>query len=208
MMVISIIFITIIINIILRIHSKQVYEKSLLQMNQSLEKNVKERTKELRELAVSDSLTKLYNHNTSFELLEKEIGKIKDTREPLSIMMLDLDYFKKVNDNYGHQAGDEVLWTVAQAIKSNIRTMDIAGRYGGEEFLIILPNTDIHAAVLVSEKVKLIISQIIFDYKGLNITCSLGTCTWKNESAVEFVSKADKLLYKAKTNGRNRVEWY
>ena len=206
MAIISAMLIAVIIYTILKIYDKKNHEENLIEMNKSLEKKVNERTKELQELAITDSLTKLLNHNTSYELLENEINKAGKTLNPLSIIMLDLDHFKQVNDNYGHQVGDEVLISVVQVIKSNIREIDIAGRYGGEEFIIILPDTDNNTAFMFADRLRTLISQITFDYEELYITASLGVCSWCGENGVELVSKADKLLYKAKENGRNRVE--
>lgn len=184
---------------------KKIYNEKLISINKSLEKKVQERTRELEEEARKDGLTKLLNHKSCYESLEKNIKIAKDMKSNMSIVMIDLDYFKKVNDNYGHQVGDEVLVSVSKTILNNIRKEDIAGRYGGEEFLIILPNMDINQSLNIAKNIKNAISKIKFKYKGLKITASMGVSTWSGENPIKLVNKADKLLYKAKMNGRNRI---
>lgn len=206
MMLIIVIFITVIVYTIIDINQKEIYEENLIVMNKSLEKKVQERTKELQERVIRDSLTKLLNHKASYNYLEKEINDSRKTLNPISIIMLDLDYFKKINDTYGHQAGDEVLVSVSRAITDNITERDVAGRYGGEEFIIILPNRYINQAIVIAERIKTSISQLEFNYEGLKVTASMGVSSWRDENAVEFIDKADNLLYRAKLNGRNRIE--
>lgn len=206
MILIIVIFITVVVYIIIDINQKEIYEENLIVMNKSLEKKVQERTKELQERVIRDSLTKLLNHKASYNYLEKEINDCRKTLNPISIIMLDLDYFKRINDTYGHQAGDEVLVSVSRAITNNITERDIAGRYGGEEFIIILPNRYINQAIVIAERIKTSISQLEFNYEGLKVTASMGVSSWRGENAVEFINKADNLLYRAKLNGRNRIE--
>jgi diguanylate cyclase (GGDEF)-like protein len=129
-------------------------------------------------------------------------------------MMLDVDYFKKVNDTYGHAAGDCVLKDVSEIIKSEIREYDIACRYGGEEFFIILPQTNIKEASLVAQRLRKVIEESKMDIRDagledishLKVTVSVGVCAYENTmSANEVAHKADKALYEAKETGRNRV---
>ncbi len=160
----------------------------------------------LRKRALMDGLTKLYNHSHIHERLSQEISRARRYDQPLSIIMLDMDYFKKINDTHGHKTGDEILVRAASSIRISLRKEDIAGRYGGEEFLIILPNTNQQAASLVAEKVKTNIQSNNSGTKGLTVTISGGVCSFENEDANELIVKADRLLYKAKNNGRNRIE--
>ena len=129
-------------------------------------------------------------------------------------MMIDVDYFKKVNDTYGHAAGDCVLKAVSEIIKTEIREYDIACRYGGEEFFIFLPQTNLNEAVLVAQRLRKVIEESKMDIREakvenvpfLKITVSIGVCQYDGaKSASAFAQNADKALYEAKTSGRNRV---
>ncbi|MCK4729091.1 MAG: GGDEF domain-containing protein, partial [Desulfobacterales bacterium] len=126
--------------------------------------------------------------------------------------MLDIDHFKKVNDQYGHLAGDDVLEELARLIRQNIRDVDAVGRYGGEEFIIILPKTDLSSALNVTERIRKAIEMAgIKDSEGnvFSITVSQGLASYKpGEDKHSFISRADDALYAAKENGRNRVETY
>ncbi len=169
---------------------------------------------EVLKYATMDALTGL-NNRRQFEIrLNQEVANSKRNNIPMCCMMLDVDYFKKVNDTYGHAAGDCVLKDVAQIIKNEIREYDIACRYGGEEFFIILPQTQIKEASLVAQRLRKVIEESNIDITGtgvknitsINITVSIGVCAFNsNMSADEVAQKADKALYKAKTTGRNRV---
>lgn len=189
-----------------RINQRELYKDQLEKINVSLEKKVEERTKELRKLAMIDGLTNLFNHQTSYNKLEEEINNAKENDLPLVIIMADLDKFKNVNDTYGHQVGDEVLLTVSDIISDNLKQTHIAGRYGGEEFIIILPNTELDEAITIANRLRISVENQIFQYENLKVTISMGLCKWMGESTIELVGKSDQLLYKAKQNGRNRVE--
>ena len=156
--------------------------------------------------ATTDSLTQLFNHRHTMESLQSEIKRAYRYHHPLSIMMMDLDHFKKVNDIYGHQVGDEVLITTAQIIKNNLRNVDIAGRYGGEEFLLILPQTDLQNSLQVAQRIRLQIEQANFKQQDLKITISIGVAQYNDEDMEHFIKRVDSLLYLAKNNGRNRIE--
>ena len=169
---------------------------------------------EVLKYATLDALTGL-NNRRQFELrLKQEVSNSKRNKIPLCCMMLDVDYFKKVNDTYGHAAGDCVLKHVAETIKSEIREYDIACRYGGEEFFIILPQTNIKEASFVAQRLRKVIEKTkinieeanVKDTSHINITVSIGVCAY-NETMepYELAQKADKALYKAKAAGRNRV---
>lgn len=158
-------------------------------------------------MAVTDGLTGLYNHRFIFERLEEEIAKVARYGRPLSIIMLDIDNFKQVNDTFGHRAGDEVILSVAHAIMASLRKTDVAGRYGGEEFLVLLPETDLKAAHIVAEKIRNTVALLQFETKDLAVTISAGVAeAEKGESFEALINRADAKLYTAKRNGKNRVE--
>jgi two-component system, cell cycle response regulator len=185
------------VNIQLRL--KQLYE-ALQEKNQQLEK-----------LANRDGLTGLYNHRYFHEQLSQDFLRAKRYHESLSCILLDIDYFKKFNDTYGHQTGDIVLSTLGQVIRDTIRDSDSAARYGGEEFAIILHYTERQAALHVAERLRQTVEHRDVRDKDnvLRITISLGVATFPHEQIhnhKQIVEFADKALYKAKKNGRNRVE--
>lgn len=160
--------------------------------------------KKLKEAAVTDGLTQLYNHKKILEMLNLEIERAKRYNRTFTIMMLDIDHFKKVNDRYGHVVGDMVLERLASEIKSQIRDLDTVGRYGGEEFLIIFPEINKTQAYQVAERVRKSVESLAFD-NGLSITISGGLAEFSGEEDRFLVSKADENLYKAKNTGRNRI---
>jgi diguanylate cyclase (GGDEF)-like protein len=122
--------------------------------------------------------------------------------------MIDLDHFKKINDTYGHNAGDEALVNTAKIFKNNIRFVDTAGRYGGEEFIIITPNTDSQECFKVIQKILTEFYNLKFSFDpNYKLTFSSGVAQYNNENIDDFISKADQLMYNAKKNGRNRIEF-
>ncbi len=163
----------------------------------------------LYELGITDGLTKLVTHTHFHNLLQKEINKAIRYSRQISIVMIDIDLFKNFNDAYGHQAGDEVLRSVSRIIKNNCRDVDIAARYGGEELVMVLPETDTAEAEGVAERVRSIIEGHSFDYQGnrLSVTISVGVATFPADAAdrVSLIKAADEALYASKRNGRNRV---
>ncbi len=166
---------------------------------------LEEENKVLDRITKTDSLTQLYNHKYIYERLEQEINKAKTFSRKLSIVMFDIDHFKSVNDNYGHQVGDKVILAVTHTLKEQCRKVDILGRYGGEEFLAILPDTDLEGALLTAERIRTRILQLEFT-EGLKISISGGLAQLSEEDAISLVRKADDLLYKAKEGGRNKME--
>jgi len=125
-------------------------------------------------------------------------------------MMLDIDHFKKINDTYGHLAGDFVLKEIAKIVKNLIRKSDICGRFGGEEFVILLPNTKLSGAMKLAERIRETIQNHTFDFNGkkINVTVSIGiTSVGVNDSYESLISRADEALYEAKEKGRNRIEY-
>ena len=170
----------------------------------SLEKELIEAKKASRE----DALTKLYNKRALDEFLEIREGEFKRYEKPYSVVFFDIDHFKQVNDTYGHEAGDIVLKGFAQVFKEIARTVDIIGRYGGEEFLAILSETDRKGAMTFAEKVrkKLEISRFVYQGKKIQVTIS-GGIAFREEYASEnlMMKAADERLYKAKDSGRNQI---
>lgn len=161
----------------------------------------------LRDLSQTDTLSGLYNRRFMNKKLEEEISKYKRYKIPFSILLLDIDHFKKINDNYGHDKGDFVIKTISSLIRRNIRSSDICSRWGGEEFLILASNSDLKSALKLSENLKELIEKSQFETK-YSITISIGVSTFdENLSQEELLKLADNALYKAKKNGRNRVEF-
>ncbi|MDF2546193.1 MAG: signal transduction protein [Anaerosolibacter sp.] len=161
---------------------------------------------EMEKMVMLDGLTKIYNHKYMYERLDQEIQEAKRYGKHLTVIMVDIDHFKKVNDVYGHQVGDHVLSKLAMFIKDNLRSMDIVGRYGGEEFMIILPETALAQGYMVADKIRQLVESMEWEEKNLKITISGGVTAWMDEGALKMVKKADDLLYQAKKNGRNRIE--
>ncbi len=166
--------------------------------------------KKIEQLSLLDELTQLYNRRHLYRILELEMQRINRYAGQLSILLLDIDFFKKVNDTYGHNAGDAVLMDLAQYIKKELRSQDIACRYGGEEFLIILPHTSKEHTFILAERIRMRISvrSITLNIKlkqSLSITISIGVSEYKkNETINSFIERADAALYAAKNSGRNK----
>jgi len=163
---------------------------------------------ELQDSSKRDSLTNLYNHQYINERLEDEINKAKFFNHGLWVMMIDIDLFKRVNDTYGHQVGDWVIVTLCRIIDKCTREKDLVGRYGGEEFVVVLPDINKEEAVFVAECIRKNVEGYIFDIEALRITVSIGLTEYQGESddSKAVIKRADMLLYEAKNNGRNRVE--
>ena len=158
--------------------------------------------------ATLDALTNLNNRRQFETRLKQEIAITKRQNNPLCAMMIDIDFFKKVNDTYGHACGDEVLRTVASVIKAQLRESDIPARYGGEEFAVLLPYTHIDEAKIVGERLRKAVEEttVSLDNLNINVTISMGLAEFRqDESGEELFAQADKALYKAKESGRNRV---
>jgi diguanylate cyclase (GGDEF)-like protein len=164
--------------------------------------------------ATLDALTNLNNRRQFETRLGQEISITKRQNNPLCAMMIDIDFFKSVNDTHGHAAGDEVLRKVASIIKEHLRESDIPARYGGEEFAILLPFTHIEEAKIVGERLRkaveetpITINQETIDEKQINVTISMGIAEFnKTETGEALFERADKALYEAKANGRNQVK--
>ena len=171
---------------------------------------VKANQEELEKLATVDALTGLYNRRSVLNKLAEKIKLAHRYDEDLCLLLMDIDDFKSINDHYGHIAGDDVLETIANTIKQNIRETDYAGRYGGDELIIILPQTDTLTASHIAERIRTKIEKTVIKNKDgstFNVTVSQGISNYKNdENQVSFLSRVDQALYKAKQNKRNRVE--
>jgi diguanylate cyclase (GGDEF)-like protein len=164
---------------------------------------------EVKQQAKTDAMTGFLNHQTLFEQMEKEVLRLRRYRGSLSLLMLDIDNFKMINDVYGHQLGDHILVEVARIIRLNIRDSDIPARYGGDEFAVILAEADIERARLVAERIREMVAEETFSYedKKLRVSLSIGASQYRaGQSLTECVCLADKALYEAKARGRNRVE--
>ena len=167
---------------------------------------------EIEKLAITDGLTGLFNHRHFQERITHEFHRIGRFPEPLSLLIIDLDHFKEINDSYGHPVGDSVLKEVSNIIKKTIRNIDVPARYGGEEFAVILIGTEARGALRMAERLRKAVMKKVFsaEGKGFQITVSIGITTYPDDiqSKEELIEKADRALYHAKKTGRNRsVLW-
>lgn len=173
-----------------------------------MEEVIADQTRALRELAIRDELTGLFNRQYLHEVLGSLQAHARRKLEPLTLVMMDLDHFKQINDQHGHLVGDQVLRMVAALVRKRLRAADLAFRYGGEELLIVLPDTSIEAASQVCEEIRdLIATAAIEPLLAGALTASFGVCT-VGQDLGEALKNADDALYQAKTNGRNRVELF
>ncbi|MFS0575413.1 GGDEF domain-containing protein [Sporosarcina sp. 179-K 3D1 HS] len=161
----------------------------------------------VEELTITDSLTGIYNRRYLELFMEKTIPISKRTNSSLVFMLLDIDHFKKVNDDYGHQCGDEALKHTSSIINKNIRNSDAFVRFGGEEFAVILPNTDVAEALIIAERIREAVEKSEFIYKNerIHFTISIGVSFYNGGTVEEFIERSDIALYKAKENGRNQI---
>ena len=170
---------------------------------------LKEKNKELEILSVTDSLTGLYNRKHLMESLTGEIGRSSRYDRPFSLLIIDIDHFKKFNDTYGHLAGDEVLRKMGELFRESIRGCDFAARYGGEEFVIVMPEIDRDQAVQAAERIRASVAKKKIDANGnsVKVTISVGVAAFPEhgEDAQAVISRADAALYQAKRRGRDRV---
>ncbi|MEJ2141611.1 MAG: GGDEF domain-containing protein [Gammaproteobacteria bacterium] len=209
------------------IHRQKQIENELLKHKNNLEDMVKERIVEINEknielkqevesrklaenelehLATTDPLTSLYNRRKAHQFLEDEIGRVNRYKDPLSVVMIDIDHFKAINDLHGHAKGDEVLTSFSKMLLSSVRSTDIVSRWGGEEFLIICISSPAEKTVSLAEKLRKKVEQ--HDFDGLKqVTFSAGVAQYdKDNNLVDFINRADKALYIAKSTGRNTVK--
>jgi len=193
------------------------YEQLTVELKQAKEKaekfahELKTANEQLREMAFRDGLTGLYNHRYFQDLMDNELSRSRRYKKDFALIMLDLDHFKKINDQYGHPVGDIVLKEASKAIEDTIRDSDFAARYGGEEFAIVLPETELKGAAILAERLRKAIEQLEIDTDGcrIDVTVSVGvTCyhpsTDKKEKS-EILAEADNALYNSKNKGRNMI---
>jgi len=178
-----------------------------------LQNDLKHSNELLLDLSNTDHLTGLFNRRYMMEALDKEVQRSIRKCGDLSLIMLDIDHFKEVNDRFGHLQGDIVLQRVALQLKKELRSYDCAARYGGEEFIAILPDSTLQQSIFVADRIRLSIQETTFDVQlaPLRLTASVGVArfSWEQNMTVdEFIKQADDALYRAKANGRNRVEFH
>jgi len=180
-----------------------------------LEQSLKKANEEIRILSITDPLTHSYNRGFLMERLPQEVARAKRYNHPLALIMSDLDFFKEINDNYGHQTGDQVLKQFVEAIKGKIRQgIDWIARYGGEEFIIVVPETDLKGGAILAERLRNLVAENVFTLNQiqLKITASFGVTSWDprkdpdNKDIETIIREADDCLYQAKKEGRNRVK--
>jgi len=176
----------------------------------SLQDHLKQSNRRLEELANTDPLTGLCNRRCLMGVMERELKRSERTDLPISLVMVDIDFFKRVNDTYGHQQGDEVLIAVSELLRSHLRDYDQAARFGGEEFAVVLPATQLRHAVQAAERMRAAADTLAFtgELSELRLTLSCGVATYPHptvHSLDELIRAADDALYQAKRDGRNRV---
>jgi diguanylate cyclase len=185
-----------------------IFSSSLKQSLYQSGLKLKEAYKRIEELAELDELTGSYNRRCIMRMLDEEIARAGRNGAPCSIALIDLDWFKRINDAFGHPTGDEVLRTFAITMFANIRGIDRFGRYGGEEFLLVLPDMSTDNAVRALDRLRAIIAELDWSAfsPGMSVTISAGVATLKPEETPDsFLARADRALYAAKARGRNRI---
>ncbi|MDO6441034.1 MULTISPECIES: GGDEF domain-containing protein [unclassified Marinobacter] len=166
--------------------------------------------RKLRKLATVDSLTGLFNRRHGSDLADNEIARFRRVGRPVTFMLLDVDHFKPINDRYGHEMGDKILAEIGQLIPAQLRTQDIVARWGGEEFLVILPDTRLESALASAERIRVALRS--HDWKmvtgePIDVTTSVGVSEmYENDDRGSVIGRADRALYRGKAGGRNRVE--
>lgn len=167
---------------------------------------LKKQSDQLKKMAVTDGLTGCRNHRYLMRRLESEVDRAERHHHRLSLLMLDLDKFKVVNDTYGHGVGDQVLKYLSKIFMDNCRNHDVFGRFGGEEFLLILPDTDLKGALGISERLRERFVENPMEGMDKAVTFSGGLVEWRGENFKDLLKRADELLYCAKNEGRNRIK--
>jgi two-component system cell cycle response regulator len=170
------------------------------------ENQLKALNQKLQSLAVTDGLTGLHNHRAFQDYLEEQFQTAMRNKQPLALILMDVDHFKQYNDTYGHQAGDEVLRQVAQILQAHVREGDFVARYGGEEFVVVLPRADSESAVAVAERLRRAVESAEWQLRPITGSFGVACIRPDMETRQELIEAADQALYQAKKNGRNRVE--
>jgi diguanylate cyclase (GGDEF)-like protein len=185
--------------------------KSLKKENEDIKKlNVKLESsyEELKQIAIYDMLSGLYNRKSLFDTIEREIERSTRTNTPLTGIMLDIDFFKPINDTYGHQVGDMVIVELGKLLKKSLRKYDYAGRYGGEEFFMVLTNTSLEKGFIIAERLRRELDEkpTLCNDQKLHVTVSIGIAEFrKGEASKTWIERADLAMYRAKNLGRNRI---
>lgn len=201
------------VNLFLELHRRNKYFKQVVEESERSKKVIEEQNRHLNELATKDGLTGLYNHRHMHEVLEREFGRARRYQSDMSCLMIDLDYFKDINDIFGHTFGDFVLKELSVCLQDHTRNSDLCFRYGGEELVALLPQTDIVGAQKVAEKFRELCESRIHndETNSTAVTVSIGVASLQDHrppQAMDLLTYADKALYLAKARGRNRVEVY
>ncbi|HWZ06018.1 MAG TPA: GGDEF domain-containing protein [Bradyrhizobium sp.] len=184
------------------------YGSSLRKMLYNRSFELKEANRRIEELAELDELTGSLNRRCIMRMLDEEVSRARRTKTPCSIALIDLDWFKRINDTYGHPTGDEVLRTFAITVFANIRNFDRFGRFGGEEFMLVLPDTPRDAALRILDRLRAIVADLDWSAfsPGMRVTVSAGIATLQpNDTPDTVLARADGALYEAKAQGRNRI---
>lgn len=170
---------------------------------------LRQQNRQLEKLSITDNLTGLYNRNKLNEILSEQLRRFRRSQRPFSLLMLDIDHFKQLNDTHGHLAGDQVLMGVAKTLAESIRSVDYAARYGGEEFIIVLPETNTSTALELAERICTHVRNSLYPYRdqALAVTLSIGVAGIRSSDgdADAIIARADRMMYEAKEAGRNRV---
>lgn len=203
------------IGVVQDISKQKAAEALMIQNNENLEKLVRERTLKLEELNEQlmiantiDPLTSLYNRRYISSKIGDEILRYNRSKSPFCLILTDIDFFKEVNDQFGHDCGDEVLQTISRLLRKEIRSIDTLARWGGEEFLILLPDTTIEDAYLIANRIRMRVASQTFTYEGatFNLTMTLGLAMYQEDLTMKaLIKKADTALYEGKQFGRNCV---
>jgi two-component system cell cycle response regulator len=176
-----------------------------------LERKLRDTLSQMREMAMHDSLTGTFNRRAIYGVIEEELSRSKREEKPLSLILMDIDHFKNVNDQFGHAAGDEALRQVAQALKDHIRPYDCVARWGGEEFLVVVPGSNLEETKELAERLRIAVATLkiqVDEGELFPLNGSFGVTTAKADSDVtidRLVQRADEVMYLAKEQGRNRV---
>jgi two-component system cell cycle response regulator len=199
--------------------SQKIYNEQLENANRELKKAneiIRTQNEQLREVAFrldqlskTDALTELYNRRCMMEKLAEEANRYKRNRKPFSLIIADIDDFKKVNDTYGHDCGDYIIKKIAQTLTESVRDIDVAGRWGGEEFLILLPETTVEGALVLAERIQSRVSRSgwLYNQTIIRASLTLGVAMYNGETGIdEVVKKADRVLYEGKNNGKNCIK--
>lgn len=159
----------------------------------------------IAEISSIDGLTKLYNRQYLFLKMNEELNRYRRYKTSFSILLMDIDDFKRINDTFGHQRGDEVLMKLGVILEKSKRELDICARYGGEEFLIVLPHTELNEAGIIAERLRMIIEKSFKKDTGLTVSIGVSNCPKSSRTLKILIKKADDALYKSKSMGKNRV---